>query len=173
MSVMKPIMMRLAGLFIPDARAAVEMMYQFTEPFIVDSSRMQDRLGLAPTAIQAGIERMLHWYMNVFAHHRAHTNTRSSRSRRDTKSVLALCLRTVCRQLELGGRPALRIDAARQTTNPCSARHASRTEALRQAAMGDRIEAPVSNDITTSASVAIDGSPNQSFRPSNTPRRLC
>jgi len=67
-SVISPFMMRLAGLFIPEARGAIEMMYQFTEPFVVDSSQMQDHFGLAPTAIETGIERTLHWYKNAFAH---------------------------------------------------------------------------------------------------------
>jgi hypothetical protein len=35
MMVVWPLMMRIAGFFIPEARAAVEMMYEFTDPFVV------------------------------------------------------------------------------------------------------------------------------------------
>ncbi len=68
MSVITPLMMRLAGLFIPKARASVEMMYQFTRPFVVDSSQIQDRFGLTPTGIETGIERTLRWYKQAFTH---------------------------------------------------------------------------------------------------------
>jgi nucleoside-diphosphate-sugar epimerase len=61
-SVISPLMMRLAGLFVPGAREMVEMMYEFTEPFVVDSSRIQKRFGLTPTSIDAGIEQTVKWY---------------------------------------------------------------------------------------------------------------
>ena len=41
MMVVSPLMMRIAGFFIPEARASVEMMYEFTDPFVVDSNRIQ------------------------------------------------------------------------------------------------------------------------------------
>jgi len=62
MSVISPMMMRLAGMFIPPARANVEMMYEFTEPFIVDSSKIQDAFGLEPTPIDDGLERTVRWF---------------------------------------------------------------------------------------------------------------
>ena len=55
-------MMRLAGLFVPEARASVEMMYEFTEPFVVDSARFEKAFQLKPTPIQEGIRRTLEWY---------------------------------------------------------------------------------------------------------------
>ena len=55
-------MRRLAGLFIPDARASVEMMYEFTAPFVVDSTRFEREFSLAATPIQSGIERTVAWY---------------------------------------------------------------------------------------------------------------
>jgi nucleoside-diphosphate-sugar epimerase len=61
-SVVSPLMMRLAGLFIPDARASVEMMYEFTAPFVVDSTRIESEFNLAATPIQSGIERTVAWY---------------------------------------------------------------------------------------------------------------
>lgn len=61
-SVVSPFMMRLAGVFIPGARASVEMMYEFTAPFVVDSTRIQREFNLTATPIQSGIERTVAWY---------------------------------------------------------------------------------------------------------------
>ncbi|MEK6244864.1 MAG: NAD-dependent epimerase/dehydratase family protein [Pseudomonadota bacterium] len=66
-SAISPLMMRLAGLFIPAARASVEMMYQFTAPFVVDSSRIERELKLSATPIRAAIERTLAWYREHLA----------------------------------------------------------------------------------------------------------
>ncbi len=57
-----PWMLRLVGLCSPQARAAVEMMYQFTAPFVVDSQRIQRTFDLQPTAIDTGIRRTLAWF---------------------------------------------------------------------------------------------------------------
>ncbi len=57
MTVISPFMMKLAGLFIPEARASVEMMYEFTEPFEVESDRMQRAFSLEPTPVETVIER--------------------------------------------------------------------------------------------------------------------
>lgn len=61
-SVVSPLMMRLAGLFIPVARAGVEMMYEFTGPFVVSSTRMERAFHLSATSIEVGIERTVSWY---------------------------------------------------------------------------------------------------------------
>jgi len=61
-SVVSPFMMRLAGLFIPAARASVEMMYEFTSPFVVDSTRIEREFNISATPIQSGIERTVSWY---------------------------------------------------------------------------------------------------------------
>ena len=62
LSVISPVMMRLAGLFIPQARASVEMMYQFMQPFVVDSSHIERELGVPATPVDTGIERTVRWY---------------------------------------------------------------------------------------------------------------
>jgi nucleoside-diphosphate-sugar epimerase len=62
MRVMGALMMRIGGLFVPAARESVEMMYQFTEPFLVDSSRIERAFGLEPTPLATGIERTVAWY---------------------------------------------------------------------------------------------------------------
>ncbi len=59
---MGTLMMRIGGLFIPEARASVEMMYQFVAPFEVDSGRIERELGLAPTPLQEGLARTVAWY---------------------------------------------------------------------------------------------------------------
>lgn len=61
-SVVSPFMMRLAGLFVPGARASVEMMYEFTAPFVVDSARMELEFQLTATPVEIGIERTVAWY---------------------------------------------------------------------------------------------------------------
>jgi nucleoside-diphosphate-sugar epimerase len=62
MSVASPMIMRLAGLFSAGARASVEMMYEFTAPFLVDSSQMERAFALSPTSLDVGIARTVEWY---------------------------------------------------------------------------------------------------------------
>lgn len=62
MSAVSPLMMRVVGLFIPTAGASVEMMYEFTAPFVVDSSRIEREFGLSATPIPAAIETTIAWY---------------------------------------------------------------------------------------------------------------
>jgi hypothetical protein len=57
-----PLMMRVAGLFVPAARASVEMLYQFTAPFVVDSSRIEREFDLSATPVPVAIERTVAWY---------------------------------------------------------------------------------------------------------------
>jgi len=61
-SVVSPLMMRLVGLFNAGAGESVEMMYEFTEPFEVDSSRMQRVFALEPTPVDDAIRRTMEWY---------------------------------------------------------------------------------------------------------------
>ncbi len=60
--VISPLMMRLAGLFMPDARASVEMMYQFIKPFVVVSERIQQTFGIEPTLVETGIDKTVRRY---------------------------------------------------------------------------------------------------------------
>jgi hypothetical protein len=61
-SAVSPRLMRLVGLFLPGARASVEMMYEFTAPLVVDSSRIEREFSLSATPIPAAIERTIAWY---------------------------------------------------------------------------------------------------------------
>lgn len=66
-SAVSPLMMRVVGLFVPAARASVEMMYQFTAPFVVESSRSEREFSLSATPIPAAIERTIVWYRERLA----------------------------------------------------------------------------------------------------------
>ncbi|MBX0326260.1 NAD-dependent epimerase/dehydratase family protein [Oscillochloris sp. ZM17-4] len=68
MSGMGRLMMTLGGLFIPEARETVEMMYEFERPFVVDSSRAEAAFGQRPTPLAEGVRRTVAWYR---AHHAA------------------------------------------------------------------------------------------------------
>lgn len=59
---MGTLMMRIGGLFIPEARASVEMMYQFMRPFEVDASRIEREFGLTATPLAEGLARTVAWY---------------------------------------------------------------------------------------------------------------
>jgi nucleoside-diphosphate-sugar epimerase len=61
-SVVTPWMMRMIGLFNRDAKASIEMQYQFTAPFVVDASVSQKALSLAPTKTESAIKATLDWY---------------------------------------------------------------------------------------------------------------
>ncbi len=54
-------MMRLAGVFNPDARAALEMLYQLNEPFVVESDAFQKTFDLSPTPVETGLARTIAW----------------------------------------------------------------------------------------------------------------
>ena len=61
-SVMGTLMMWLGGLFIPEAKASVEMLYEFNAPFIVDSSKFENTFGIMATPIREGIKATASWY---------------------------------------------------------------------------------------------------------------
>ena len=66
-SAVSPLMMRMAGLFVPAARVSVEMMYEFTVPFVVDSARIERELGLSATSTRVAMERTIAWYRERLA----------------------------------------------------------------------------------------------------------
>lgn len=57
-----PWMMRLVGLFMPSAREVVEMMYEFTQPFVVDHSKYERTFGNHATPLRDGITATVAWY---------------------------------------------------------------------------------------------------------------
>ena len=54
--------MRIGGLFIPEAREMVEMMYEFEKPFVVDSQKFEKRFGISATPLEEGIKQTIEWY---------------------------------------------------------------------------------------------------------------
>ena len=62
MSGMGKLMMRIGGLFIPEAKETVEMMYEFDEPFIVDSSKFEKTFGMKATSMREAIRETVAWY---------------------------------------------------------------------------------------------------------------
>lgn len=57
-----PWMLKLVGLFSPPVREVNEMLYEFTAPFVMDSSRFQKAFGMAPTPHVEGVRRTLAWF---------------------------------------------------------------------------------------------------------------
>ena len=56
------LLLRLMGLVDPTVRELVEMAYEFEEPFIVDSTKFQTKLGMTATPIQHAIAQTVEWY---------------------------------------------------------------------------------------------------------------
>ena len=61
-SAMGKLMMWMGGLFIPEAKETVEMMYEFEKPFIVDSSRFEKTFGMKATPLREAIRETVAWY---------------------------------------------------------------------------------------------------------------
>ena len=55
-------MLRLAGLFMPILREFPEMWYEFAEPFVLDSSKIERAFGLRPTPLEESIPATIAWY---------------------------------------------------------------------------------------------------------------
>jgi nucleoside-diphosphate-sugar epimerase len=62
MSSIGKLMMRIGGLFIPEAKESVEMMYEFDQPFIVDSSKFEKTFGMKATPLHEAIRETVAWY---------------------------------------------------------------------------------------------------------------
>ena len=62
MSSMGKLMMSIGGLFIPEAKESVEMMYEFEQPFIVDSSKFEKTFGMRATPMREAIKETVAWY---------------------------------------------------------------------------------------------------------------
>ena len=61
-SSMGKLMMSIGGLFIPEAKETVEMMYEFDEPFLIDSSKFENTFGVKATPIHESIKETVAWY---------------------------------------------------------------------------------------------------------------
>lgn len=54
--------LRLIGLVHGDTRELAEMSFQFTAPFVLDSSRSEARLGLKPTPFDVAVQETVDWW---------------------------------------------------------------------------------------------------------------
>ncbi len=59
---MPAVMLRILGLINPTIRELLEMQYQFEEPFIVNSSKITSKLGVAATKIEKALDDTLATY---------------------------------------------------------------------------------------------------------------
>jgi len=62
LSSMGKAMMWIGGLFIPEAKEMVEMMYEFEQPFVVDSSKFEKAFGMEATSMREAIKETVAWY---------------------------------------------------------------------------------------------------------------
>ena len=62
MNSMGKLMMSIGGLFIPEAKESVEMMYEFEKPFVIDSSKFENTFGMKATPIREAIKETVAWY---------------------------------------------------------------------------------------------------------------
>jgi len=62
MSSMGKLMMTIGGLFVPEAKETVEMMYEFDKPFIIDSSKFERTFGLKATPMREAIRETVAWF---------------------------------------------------------------------------------------------------------------
>ena len=58
-------MLRLVGMFNADAKASIEMLYQYQQPFVVASSFSDQVLGQRPTETAQGLSATLDWYRRL------------------------------------------------------------------------------------------------------------
>jgi nucleoside-diphosphate-sugar epimerase len=56
------VLLRLLGLFNPTVRELPEMLYEFTQPYLVDSTRAEERLDLRPTPLEDAIAGTVAWF---------------------------------------------------------------------------------------------------------------
>ncbi|HEX9068538.1 MAG TPA: NAD-dependent epimerase/dehydratase family protein [Ktedonobacterales bacterium] len=56
-----PPLLWLAGLRNPDARELIEMLYEFDQPFVMDSEKTQRTFGLAPTPLPEAVQATVAW----------------------------------------------------------------------------------------------------------------
>ncbi|MEM9884997.1 MAG: NAD-dependent epimerase/dehydratase family protein [Bacteroidota bacterium] len=52
-------MTRLIGLFVPVMRETVEMIYQYEQPYVFNSSKFENRFGVLPTSYEEGLKQVI------------------------------------------------------------------------------------------------------------------
>jgi nucleoside-diphosphate-sugar epimerase len=64
---LSPLLLRLAGLFLPEAGELPEMIYQWRTPYILDDSQFRARFGAAPTPLATAANATLEWARSHYA----------------------------------------------------------------------------------------------------------
>jgi nucleoside-diphosphate-sugar epimerase len=62
MSSMGKLMMSIGGLFVPEAKESLEMMYEFEKSFVIDSGNFERMFGMKAMPIRAAIQETFAWY---------------------------------------------------------------------------------------------------------------
>lgn len=55
-------MLSLVGLFVPEVKETVEMLYEFEKPFVVDSSKFEDTFSMKATPMREAIKETVAWF---------------------------------------------------------------------------------------------------------------
>jgi nucleoside-diphosphate-sugar epimerase len=55
-------MMSMLGLFIPELKESVEMLYEFEKPFVVDSSKFEKTFNMKATSMREAIKETVAWF---------------------------------------------------------------------------------------------------------------
>lgn len=58
------VIMSMLGLFIPELKESVEMLYEFEKPFVVDSSKFEKTFGMQATPMKEAIKTTVAWYQS-------------------------------------------------------------------------------------------------------------
>jgi nucleoside-diphosphate-sugar epimerase len=64
---LSPMLLRMVGLFMPEASELIEMMYQWRSPFRLDDSQFRARFGAAPTSVNDVVGATVDWARDHFA----------------------------------------------------------------------------------------------------------
>lgn len=62
-----PTMLRFLGLFNRELKETVEMIFEWMEPYVIDSSKAQHTFGLQPTPMKEAIKTTLEWCREVLS----------------------------------------------------------------------------------------------------------
>lgn len=62
MNGMGRLMMWMGGFFIPEAKESFEMMYEFDQPFVVDSSKFEKTFGMKATPMREAMKETVAWF---------------------------------------------------------------------------------------------------------------
>jgi nucleoside-diphosphate-sugar epimerase len=62
MKTLGKLMVRIGGLFIPEAREMLELAYEFEEPFVLDDSAFRKAFGLEPTPLEESLAETVSWW---------------------------------------------------------------------------------------------------------------